>query len=175
MLYVPHIYNNQNHLYCLQRQQINVKFQTFILKLLTYVTTFINLLSVAIMLPIKVVKAIYLLKTNIIVRKVWNMARNINKCVGFEVLTAVSTKMAVFWVVAPCSLVEFYQRFRGPDDGGSKDLWNTGKLLPDYTALQPRRQPSSINVFTRTTIYNKQHSENTESLTNSLCINKLGQ
>jgi hypothetical protein len=47
--------------------------------------------------------------------------------VGFEVLTAVSTKMAVFWVVAPCSLVEVYQRFRGPccvrlpDDGGSKD------------------------------------------------------
>jgi hypothetical protein len=33
--------------------------------------------------------------------------------VGFEVLKAVSTKMAVFWVVAP-----------------------------DYTALQPRRQPS---------------------------------
>jgi hypothetical protein len=25
------------------------------------------------------------------------------KFVGFEVLTAVSTKMAVFWVVAPCS------------------------------------------------------------------------
>jgi hypothetical protein len=31
--------------------------------------------------------------------------------VGFEVLTAVSTKMAVFWVVAPCSLVDVYQRF----------------------------------------------------------------
>jgi hypothetical protein len=46
--------------------------------------------------------------------------------IGFEVLTAVSTKMAVFWVVAPYSLVEVYQRFRGtthrPDDGGSKDL-----------------------------------------------------
>jgi hypothetical protein len=28
-------------------------------------------------------------------------------------------------------------------DGGSKDVWNVGKLLPDYTALQPRRQPSS--------------------------------
>jgi hypothetical protein len=27
-----------------------------------------------------------------------------------------------------------------PDDGGSKDLWNVGKLLPDYTVLQPRRQ-----------------------------------
>jgi hypothetical protein len=34
--------------------------------------------------------------------------------VRFEVLTAVSTKMAVFWVVAPCSLVEIYHRFRGP-------------------------------------------------------------
>jgi hypothetical protein len=50
--------------------------------------------------------------------------------VGFEVLTAVSTKMAVLGVVAPCSLVEVYQRFRGPcclhhlrpDDGGSKDI-----------------------------------------------------
>jgi hypothetical protein len=34
--------------------------------------------------------------------------------VGFEVLTAVSMKMAVFGVVAPCSLVELYHRFRGP-------------------------------------------------------------
>jgi hypothetical protein len=34
--------------------------------------------------------------------------------VGFEVLTAVSMKMVVFWVVAPCS--------QGDDNGGSKDL-----------------------------------------------------
>jgi hypothetical protein len=63
-------------------------------------------------------------------------------------------KIAVFWVVAPCSLVEVYQRFRGPcclqhqgdrpDDGGSKDLWNVGKLLPDYTVLQPRIKQSSM-------------------------------
>jgi hypothetical protein len=38
--------------------------------------------------------------------------------VGFEVLTVVSTKMAVFWVVALCSLVEVYH----PDVGGSKDV-----------------------------------------------------
>jgi hypothetical protein len=39
----------------------------------------------------------------------------LNKNVAeFEVLTAVSTKMSVSWVVAPCSLVEVYQRFRGP-------------------------------------------------------------
>jgi hypothetical protein len=42
-------------------------------------------------------------------------------------------KVAVFWVVASCSLVEDYQHFRGPyclhdqgddcpDDGGSKKL-----------------------------------------------------
>jgi hypothetical protein len=39
---------------------------------------------------------------------------------------ACDTKMDVFWVVAPCSLVQVYQRFRGPcdrpDDGSSKDL-----------------------------------------------------
>jgi hypothetical protein len=37
---------------------------------------------------------------------------------GFEVLTAVSMKMAVFWVVAPCSLVEIYQTTRryNPED-----------------------------------------------------------
>jgi hypothetical protein len=64
----------------------------------------------------------------------------------------VSTKMAVFWALAPCSLVEVNQRFRGPcrlhhqgDDGGSKDLWKVGKLLPDYTAPKPRRQPSSYS------------------------------
>jgi hypothetical protein len=34
--------------------------------------------------------------------------------VGFEVLMVVSTKMAVFWVAAPCSLVEVYQHFGGP-------------------------------------------------------------
>jgi hypothetical protein len=67
-------------------------------------------------------------------------------------------------LLRPCSLVEVYRRFRGPcclhhpgrcvsewvsihrpDDGGSKDLWNDGKRLPYYTALQPRRQPSSYS------------------------------
>jgi hypothetical protein len=33
----------------------------------------------------------------------------LQQVVGFEVLTAVSMKMAVLWVVAPCSLVEVYQ------------------------------------------------------------------
>jgi hypothetical protein len=29
-----------------------------------------------------------------------------------------------------------------PDDGGSKNLWNVSKLLPDYTAEHLRRQSS---------------------------------
>jgi aryl carrier-like protein len=52
----------------------------------------------------------------------------------------ITFKMAVFWVEAPCRLVSAWHR---PDDGGSKDLWNAGQLIPVYTALQPRRQPSS--------------------------------
>jgi hypothetical protein len=52
--------------------------------------------------------------------------------VRFQVLTAVGMKLAIFWVVAPCSLVEVYRRLRGayclhyqgdrPDDEGSKHL-----------------------------------------------------
>jgi hypothetical protein len=56
-----------------------------------------------------------------------------NKCVcvcarreyfegGFKVFMVVSMKMAVFWVVVPCRLVEVCQRFRGPchqDDDSS--------------------------------------------------------
>jgi hypothetical protein len=34
--------------------------------------------------------------------------------VRFEVLTAASMKLVVFWVVAPCNLVDAYRRFRGP-------------------------------------------------------------
>jgi hypothetical protein len=50
--------------------------------------------------------------------------------VGLEVLTAVGVDCnAVF--LSP------------PDDGGTSDLRKTGKLVPDYTVLQPRRQPSS--------------------------------
>jgi hypothetical protein len=38
---------------------------------------------------------------------------NSKRKVTLEVLTAASMKIAVFWVVAPCSLVEVYRRFTG--------------------------------------------------------------
>jgi hypothetical protein len=34
-----------------------------------------------------------------------------------------------------------------PDDGGNNHLWNVGKLVPDYTAQQSRKQPSSCFSF----------------------------
>jgi hypothetical protein len=45
----------------------------------------------------------------------------------FQVLTVMSMKMAVFWDVAPCNLVDI------------------GQYVPDYTVQHPRRQPSSVN------------------------------
>jgi hypothetical protein len=49
--------------------------------------------------------------------------------VRFQVLRAASTKMGVFWDVAPCSVVEFYKRFRDAccldhqDDQESSPWW----------------------------------------------------
>jgi hypothetical protein len=57
--------------------------------------------------------------------------------VVFEVLTATCMKMAISIIRAT----------HCPDDGSSKYLWNAGKLLPDYTALHPRRQPFSLWVW----------------------------
>jgi hypothetical protein len=66
-------------------------------------------------------------------------------------------KMAVPWVVAPCSLVAVYRCCRGawclsycPGDGGNNHLWNVGKLVPDRTAQHPKdsclhtRRPESL-------------------------------
>jgi hypothetical protein len=55
-------------------------------------------------------------------------------------LPKVSALADWFLYLEPSPCVRLTHR---PDDGGSKDLWNFGKLLPDYMALQPRRQPSS--------------------------------
>jgi hypothetical protein len=68
--------------------------------------------------------------------------------VRFQVLTATSMKITVFWYVAPCSLTKIDRRFRRaywlhyhrPDDRGSKHLWNVDQFPLDYTAQHPRRQ-----------------------------------
>jgi hypothetical protein len=49
--------------------------------------------------------------------------------VKFEVVMVTDMKMAIFWDVAPCIVVDIGVRFRGayclhhdPDDGGSKPI-----------------------------------------------------
>jgi hypothetical protein len=53
---------------------------------------------------------------------------------------AMSKKMAVFLVVVPCRLVYWHCSHR-PEDGGNTDLRKIGKIIPVYTALQPKTQP----------------------------------
>jgi hypothetical protein len=47
------------------------------------------------------------------------------------------TVRQVIWLTVPM--------LEQTDDGGSKHLWNVGKLLPDYTAQHPRLQSSSYS------------------------------
>jgi hypothetical protein len=75
------------------------------------------------------------------------VSERFSSSVRCQVLTVVSMKITVFWVVAPCSLVD------RPDDGGSNHLGNVGKLLPDYTAQHRRRQSSSFSL-PPSTMYN---------------------
>jgi hypothetical protein len=49
--------------------------------------------------------------------------------VRFQILTATSMKMTVFWDVAPCSLVDNDRRYRG-----AYCLHHQGQFLPGYTA-----------------------------------------
>jgi hypothetical protein len=84
--------------------------------------------------------------TKISKNKAWEAFLNVG---WFEVLTAVTMKMAVVWVVVLCRLVSVYRRFRGLyclyhrcGVGGSTHHWNVGKLILVYTALILRRQPS---------------------------------
>jgi hypothetical protein len=76
--------------------------------------------------------------------------------VRFEVSTAASIKMAVFWDVAPCRwqiLTDLSDELAyHPDDGDSKLLGTICQYLPDYTVQRPRRQSSSFNVLLRVSI-----------------------
>jgi hypothetical protein len=49
-----------------------------------------------------------------VMQRIRTLKNGINReLVRFQVLTAASMKMAVNWVVGPCSLVEVYRHFRG--------------------------------------------------------------
>jgi hypothetical protein len=54
------------------------------------------------------------------------------------------TKLLIMPFLQPRTTFSFLGPNTYPDDGDSKHLWNVGKLLPDYTALRPRRQQSIL-------------------------------
>jgi hypothetical protein len=90
---------------------------------------------------------------------------------GFEVLIMMTMKDTVFRVVTPFTSTQVHQYFEAnvsdpskttaiicrlflllfllgllfdPEDGCSAFLRNVGGLLPDYTALQPRRSDPTV-------------------------------
>jgi hypothetical protein len=65
----------------------------------------------------------------------------------FQVLTAASMKVADFWDVAPCSLVETDCHVRGAYClliMEAVSIFVTGQFVGDYMAQHPRRQSSSV-------------------------------
>jgi hypothetical protein len=55
--------------------------------------------------------------------------------------------MAVFWVVAPCSLVEVYQRFRGPSCLHHQGDETTRRYNPEDSNLRTHRRENLKSYF----------------------------
>jgi hypothetical protein len=62
----------------------------------------------------------------------------------------VSMKIAVFWVVAPCSLVEVYQRFRGPCclHHQGDEVARTSETLVNFYQTTRRYNPEDSHLRT---------------------------
>jgi hypothetical protein len=88
-----------------------------------------------------------------------HIGKHLLDAVGFEVLTAMSTKIAVFWVVAPCSLVEVYRRFRGPCC-----LHHQGDWSPSTRLHGARTQKTAIYLLDAFPIQNGLKQGNSLSL-----------
>jgi hypothetical protein len=65
----------------------------------------------------------------------------VNELLRFQVLTAASMKMTVFWDVAPCSLVEI----SGPDDGAA----STSKTSVNFYQTTQRNNPEDSHLLAK--------------------------
>jgi hypothetical protein len=90
------------------------------------------------------------------IQGLWEMIRMYkNKLeVRFEVLTAASMKMTIFWVVVLCSLVEVYRRFRGVATSITTlmmEAASTSKMLVNFyqTALRNNPEDSHLQQIRR--------------------------
>jgi hypothetical protein len=86
--------------------------------------------------------------------------------VRFQVLAARNMKMTVFWVVAPCRLIEVNKRFTG-----TCCLHHQGDLS-DYAAQHPRRQPPSKSYYFVRSYVGHFYYHVTGRLQNMFCINE---
>jgi hypothetical protein len=77
--------------------------------------------------------------------------------VRFQVLTAASMKIAVFWIVAVCGLVDVHWCCRG--SCCLHHLWNASKLPTAHTVQQPRRQLSSVPIVSATGVITKKSTK----------------
>jgi hypothetical protein len=66
--------------------------------------------------------------------------------VSFEVLAAANMKMAVFWIVAPCSLVEVYRRFRGTYNALMMEVARTSETLVNFYQITRRYNPEDSHL-----------------------------
>jgi hypothetical protein len=79
--------------------------------------------------------------------------------VRFQVLTTASMKMPVFWVFAPCSLVEVYRRFRG--------TWTWRCLLIALMMETASSSETSVNWYQTT---RRNNPEDSHLLYNIHCL-----
>jgi hypothetical protein len=70
----------------------------------------------------------------------------------YEVLTAVTMKVSVFWDVTPCTLEKIFANFFDEPGASSYrvDEMQVVKYLHDYTAFNSRRTQSSTFEFNKT-------------------------
>jgi hypothetical protein len=78
--------------------------------------------------------------------------------VRFEVLMVASMKMAVFWVIVPCSLVEVYRRFRGAHHL-MIEAASTSEMLANFYQTTWHYNPEDSHLHTH-------HHENLKSYLN---------
>jgi hypothetical protein len=78
---------------------------------------------------------------------------SVNKNVTIKVLGGWILKMAVFWVVAPCSMVEVYRHFRGPfclhhQGDGVMEAARTSETLVNFYQTTRRCNPKDSRFHT---------------------------